>query len=159
MPRAPFSMLVLLATLAGCASPPGVAPGGPPRAASAGDVGPALETHFSAWRGTPHRWGGLSRSGVDCSGFVYVTYREVFGLRLPRDTRGQSRVGRGVSREELREGDLVFFRIGPKKRHVGIYVGDGEFIHASSSRGVMRSSLELPYWRDAYWKSIRVVSY
>lgn len=90
---------------------------------------------------------------------MFVTYRDVFGLRLPRDTRGQSRVGLDIPRAELRRGDLVFFSIEGKQRHVGIYMGEGDFIHASSTRGVMRSSLFLPYWQDAYWKSVRIVGY
>lgn len=169
MPHARLTLLLALAALAGCASAPpaSVESASAPAAAPAGHVGSALETHYRAWRGTPHRWGGLSHAGIDCSGFVFVTYRDVFGVRLPRDTGGQSRVGRAVSRGELRRGDLVFFAIGSdegsgkdaKTRHVGIYVGGGEFIHASSSRGVMRSSLHHPYWRDAYWKSTRVVSH
>ncbi len=116
-------------------------------------IAQSLAEHYSSWRGVRHRYGGVSRSGVDCSGFVLLTYRKVFGIELPRTTREQARLGKRVSQRQLRPGDLVFFKIGWGTKHVGIYLGDGAFMHASESRGVAKSRLKDPYWRNRYWKA------
>lgn len=109
------------------------------------------------WHGTPHRMGGTDRGGVDCSGLVMRIFQDRFGISLPRSTVNQVRVGRFVSRSRLRPGDLVFFRPSWKKQdHVGIYMGHGRFLHASSSHGVIVSNLNNPYWRDCYWQARRV---
>ncbi len=86
---------------------------------------------------------------MDCSGFVVVTMRDKFDLQLPRDTREQSKIGTRIDKDELLPGDLVFFKTGSGESglHVGIYDTNNEFIHASTSRGVMRSSLDNVYWR------------
>jgi probable lipoprotein NlpC len=68
-----------------------------------------LKKHFSKWRGTKYRDGGMSHSGIDCSGFSVVTYRDLFGIKLPRTTTKQAEKGRAVSKRGLRAGDLVFF--------------------------------------------------
>lgn len=111
---------------------------------------------LSEWKGVPYRFGGMTKQGVDCSGFVYLAFVNEFDIRLPRTTSHQVTQGVIVDKEDLVPGDLVFFNTSYKDRHVGIYVGDDQFIHASSSRGVMMSSLENPYWQDAYWHSRRV---
>ncbi|HEX7071174.1 MAG TPA: NlpC/P60 family protein [Rhodothermales bacterium] len=116
-----------------------------------------LRSEVRTWEGTPHRLGGQNRSGVDCSGFVMRVYDDVFGLSLPRTTEDQAQEGREVSASSLVPGDLVFFRTAPKTRHVGIYLSDGEFAHASSSDGVRVSHLDEPYWRRTYWMSRRVL--
>ena len=116
----------------------------------------ALHEQLREWYRVPNRVGGLSKSGVDCSGFAYLTYKEYFGIRLPRTTRQQAQVGMGISKADLRPGDLVFFRTGFVRRHVGMYTGKGRFIHASTSRGVTESRLDNPYWRRNYWKAVRV---
>lgn len=116
----------------------------------------SLYQQFRLWEGTPYDLGGLNLSGVDCSGFVYVTYRDRLGWHLPRTTERQARIGREIAREDLRAGDLVFFKTGFKVRHVGMYLEDGRFLHASTSRGVIISSLLNPYWEEAYWHSRRV---
>jgi len=129
------------------------------RASYAGNnaVRQGLLEYYDAWKGVPHRMGGLSRRGIDCSGFVYRTYRDVFGITLPRSTQLQARTGAFVPHRRLSAGDLVFFRIGRNTRHVGIYLGNGQFMHASKSRGVMISSLDNPYWTAAYWRALRVM--
>ncbi len=109
------------------------------------------------WYGTPYRMGGTSRSGIDCSGFVMTAYRDLFGIPLPRTTKAQMKVGYSVAQSQLQPGDLVFFRPPYKTRHVGIYLGRGEFAHASSSQGVMVSHLNNRYWRGAYWAARRVM--
>ncbi len=108
------------------------------------------------WHGTPHRMGGLTKRGVDCSGLVMILYRDVMGIRLPRTTALQSKQGKKISRKNLRVGDLMFFKTGWGKRHSGIYVGNGEFVHTSSRRGVMISSIKDKYWMDSYWMTRRI---
>ena len=121
------------------------------------EVRARLLAHHASWRGTPHVWGGLSRSGVDCSGYIYRAYRDVFARSLPRTTRAQVQLGQGIPRAQLRDGDLVFFKTGPNKRHAGIYVGNGQFAHASYSEGVTISSLDNVYWKRHYWQSRRLL--
>jgi probable lipoprotein NlpC len=111
------------------------------------------------WYGTPHRMGGLSRSGIDCSGFVFITFSDKFGIDLPRSTGLQKDIGLPVKQKELQYGDLVFFKTGLFSRHVGIYVGNRQFIHASTSKGVTRDSLDDYYWSKKYWKAMRVIVY
>lgn len=115
-----------------------------------------LNKQYNDWHNVPHRMGGLSKSGVDCSGLVYITYREKFGIDVPRSTEYQSQVGQSIKKHQLRAGDMVFFKTGVKVRHVGIYIDKGDFIHASSSKGVMISNLDNPYWSSAYWKAQRL---
>jgi len=116
-----------------------------------------LLAYYDTWKGVPHRMGGLSRRGIDCSGFVYRAYRDVFGITLPRSTQLQAGTGIFVPRRHLSAGDLVFFRIGRNTRHVGIYLGNSQFMHASKSRGVIISSLDNPYWLQTYWRALRVM--
>ncbi|HEC19871.1 MAG TPA: hypothetical protein ENI97_11080 [Gammaproteobacteria bacterium] len=147
--------------LGGCASQPSAPAGAPRRPVSVGEpaykgnLKARLQTHLKAWRGTPYVYGGLSKRGIDCSGFVYVTYRDVFGQRVARSTVSLAAMGHDVPQNKLRTGDLVFFKTGRRQRHVGVYVGGGRFIHASTSKGVMVSQLNSPYWRSHYWKSVR----
>lgn len=117
----------------------------------------ALYRQLSEWEGVRYRYGGLDKSGVDCSGFVQVTLKQRFGLETPRSTKGLSGYGVAVSRGRLRAGDLVFFRTGRSKRHVGIYVEDDRFLHASTSRGVTLSDMESRYWKRRYWQARRVL--
>ncbi len=116
----------------------------------------ALYDQLHRWRGTQYQLGGLGRNGIDCSGLTYVVYRDLFGRQLPRTTDAQVGVGRPVERSALAPGDLVFFKTGTFQRHVGIYVSDDMFLHASQSSGVRLSSLASDYWRDRYWKARRV---
>lgn len=111
---------------------------------------------YQQWKGTKYSFGGLSKKGIDCSGFIYVTYLERFGLELPRSTKLQSQIGKEIKRNELRPGDLVFFKTGLKARHVGIYMESDKFLHVSTKKGVIISKLGDYYWKDKYWKSRRV---
>ena len=117
-----------------------------------------LNDQLQTWHGTPYRYGGMSRSGVDCSGFVLMTMRDQFDLQLPRDTRTQSKIGTEIDKDELLPGDLVFFKTGygDNGLHVGIYDTDNAFIHASTSQGVVRSSLNNVYWRKNFWQARRI---
>jgi len=115
-----------------------------------------LYQQVEAWEGTPYRLGGLSKEGIDCSGFVYMTYLTRFNTRLPRSAYRQSQTGDYVFQRDLRAGDLVFFRIGYSTRHVGIYLENDLFAHASKSSGVMVSDLQDTYWSRRYWKAVRI---
>ncbi|AKM47833.1 MULTISPECIES: C40 family peptidase [Edwardsiella] len=117
-----------------------------------------LNDQLRQWHGAPYRYGGMERSGVDCSGFVYRTFRDRFAIQLPRTTQEQTALGTRVSRDDLLPGDLVFFRTGRGDNglHVGIYDTNDTFIHASTSQGVTRSSLGNVYWRNVYWQARRL---
>jgi cell wall-associated NlpC family hydrolase len=103
------------------------------------------------WLGTPYRWGGNDRRGIDCSGFTVRMHEAVARRTIPRTTIEQYLAGRPVSEGQLRAGDLLFFRTtGPGVSHVGVWLGDGQFAHATRSRGVIISSLREPYWASRY---------
>ena len=108
--------------------------------------------------GTPYLWGGSSPSGFDCSGFVQYVLKQS-GITLPRTTSEQVTVGKSISKSELLPGDLVFlqntYRTGVS--HVGIYIGDGKMIHASSSKGVTISDLSTSYYTKHYHSSRRIL--
>ena len=119
------------------------------------DTRKALGTFYRDWKGTPYRMGGMSKRSVDCSALTVIAYRDIFGVSLPRTVDDQARVGSYVAQHALKPGDLVFFKTGFFQRHVGIYLEDRRFIHASSSNGVMISRLDEPYWSRKYWKATR----
>jgi cell wall-associated NlpC family hydrolase len=102
------------------------------------------------YRGTPYKYGGTSPKGFDCSGFVWYVYAQ-HGINLPRTADKQYEVGMAVKANDLKPGDVVFFTTEEKgPSHCGIFVGQGKFIHASSSRGVMVSGLADQYWKPRY---------
>ena len=177
-------VLVVLAVLAtGCAAkgtaatprpfpgaslPPRRAPlpGVPPRSGvpaepdSAGiTVQPAVISLALALRGTPYLNGGSDPTGFDCSGFVQWVFAQQ-GLARPREVKQQYRVGREIDSDDVRAGDLVFFEtVSPGASHVGIALGGGEFVHAPSSRGVVRvERYASGYWADRWVGARRVVT-
>ncbi len=111
--------------------------------------------------GTPYKFGGSSPDkGIDCSGFVKHVYKESAGLSLPRSARDMSKEGEVVARQDLKPGDLVFFNTRKRPNsHVGIYKGDGEFVHASSShtRKVTVSKMDQKYWATRFNGARRVL--
>ena len=118
-----------------------------------------LYIEASNWIGVPYRSGGTTRKGVDCSGLASNIYRSVYNKSLRRSTDEQMKQASKVSRGKLKEGDLVFFssRNSRKKvAHVGIYLKDGKFVHASSSRGVIVSNLNEPYYRTHWMRGGRI---
>lgn len=116
-----------------------------------------LYTFIDDWTGTPYKYGGLSKSGVDCSGFCNVLYKEVYNKQLPRGTKDIAKQLNKVKQSKLQEGDLVLFDIeGKKNAHVGVYLQNNKFVHASTSKGVIVSSLENPYYKKAYNKGGKI---
>lgn len=113
---------------------------------------------YAGWKAVRYRFGGSSKKGVDCSAFVQLTFREQFGINLPRSTSEQQKIGKKIQRIKLHAGDLVLFRAGPTGRHVGIYLGNNKFVHASASIGVTISSLNDQYWHKRYYAGRRVLN-
>ena len=106
--------------------------------------------------GAPYRFGGSSLKGIDCSSFVQKIYK-IFDITLPRNAREQSKVGISVTREKLTEGDLIFFHTNRSLGHVGIYIGNNEFVHASSRGKVIRvDNLDTPYYQKRFQRAVRV---
>jgi cell wall-associated NlpC family hydrolase len=122
-----------------------------------------LRTVTESWRGTPYKLGGTGKSGIDCSAFSRVVYKEALALDLPRTAAEQELLGKPIERPSLRTGDLVFFRtqgMGPffKSRHVGVYLGGGEFAQSSGSKGVTISRLDNYYWNKKYVAARRLTA-
>jgi len=110
------------------------------------------------WLGTPHADGGHTRSGTDCSGFVQAVFQETYHIHLSRHSAEMLEQDvRVIDRDALREGDLVFFRIGGSHvSHVGIFLKDNLFAHASTSKGVTVDSMNSPYYQKAFYRAGRV---
>lgn len=111
----------------------------------------SLYTFIEEWYGTPYRFGGTGRSGIDCSAFTRQLYEDVYSMDLLRTSIEQFASALFIRKDELREGDLVFFKIhGRRISHVGVYLYDGKFVHASVSQGVVISDLSDAYWARYY---------
>ena len=111
---------------------------------------------FKQWEGAPYQFGGTSKHGVDCSAFVQLAYRDATSVQLPRTTLKQSQIGTKINYELAESGDLVFFKTNRTTRHVGVYLGNRQFMHASTSKGVIISRLDNPYWASKFWHFRRV---
>ena len=117
----------------------------------------AIITTARKYIGVPYVWGGSTPKGFDCSGFVQYVFN-AHGISLPRTSKQQYAVGSWVSKSNLQPGDLVFFDTsGSGISHLGIYIGDNQFIHASSSKGVIISSLSNTYWAPRYYGARRIL--
>lgn len=121
-----------------------------------------LLSEAETYIGTPYRFGGMTRSGIDCSAFVLSVFGSALGMQLPRVAAAQSQEGEGVDKTSLHKGDLVFFSHGSRISHVGIVYdvtedGDVKFIHASTSKGVMISSLDDSYWGPKFRFAKRII--
>lgn len=122
-----------------------------------------LLAEADSYLGTPYRYGGMTRNGIDCSAFVLSVFGTSMGMNLPRVAASQAQQGERVSREEIQKGDLVFFSQGSRISHVGIVhsvspEGDIKFIHAATSRGVMVSSLTDSYWGPKFRFAKRIIN-
>lgn len=114
----------------------------------------ALAGVYNEWAGTRYRMGGTTKRGIDCSAFMQTAFWAAYGVELPRSTAEQRYLGRKISKNELQKGDLVFFR---GNNHVGVYIGNNQFMHASTSQGVTISSLDENYWARTYTQSRRIM--
>jgi len=119
--------------------------------------GDRLVSRAMNYIGTPYRYGGTTPRGFDCSGFVYFLYGEVFGQRIPRMPHEMAREGMQVGRDDLRRGDLVFFGHRGTFTHVGIYAGDGRFVHATRpGLPLTVTPLDSDYYRQRYMMAVRL---
>ena len=145
--------VALALALAACASAPSAQRGASKSAAD--------DAAIQALRmvGQPYRFGGAGPKAFDCSGLVQYSYRHA-GVALPHNTEQQRRTSKRIKVAELRRGDLVFFdQEGKKNSHVGIYLGDGRFVHApSSSKAVRRDRLDSPYWKKHLSEARRIAA-
>ena len=116
-----------------------------------------LYQQYEKWHFTPYSYGGTTLSGVDCSALVQSVFRDAFGVELPRTTLQQLYVGYRISKSRLQAGDIVFFKTGYNVRHAGIYIENGNFMHASSTYGVKLSNINKSYWKSRYMQSRRVL--
>jgi cell wall-associated NlpC family hydrolase len=162
-----LSVLAVFFLISACATPPkqsGVAitgsahPHVAKRDFAGAEIEKRLREEYRHWKGTRHCLGGTGSRGIDCSGFVKAVYKDVFKIDLPRTTRAQVRQGQPVSFGKLRAGDLVFFKPPSYPRHVGIYLGGSEFVHASKNKGITLSKIDKYYWGKYYWTARRILS-
>jgi cell wall-associated NlpC family hydrolase len=115
-----------------------------------------LLAQYEEWKGVKYKYGGLSKDGIDCSGFIYETFLTKFEIKLPRKSIVQGKVGINISVSSLQAGDLLFFKTRISTTHIGIYIENSDFIHVSESLGVAKSSLNDPYWHKRFWKARRI---
>ena len=122
-----------------------------------------IVNHARTFSGTPYAWGGTTRKGMDCSGLIYVSYKEE-GITLPRVSRDMATRGKKINKSAIKKGDLVFFKTSKRSKkinHVGLVTevksGTVYFIHSTTSKGVLTSSLEEKYWKKAYNQARRIL--
>ncbi len=123
------------------------------------DVQKRLLAEVNRWGAVRYHRGGLTKQGIDCSGFTCRVFNDALSVALPRTSREQARLGERIDRDDLALGDLLFFTTRLRKRrigHVGIYIGDGKFVHSSRS-GVRVDSLEEAYFKRRYVTARRVL--
>ncbi|MFK2822873.1 NlpC/P60 family protein [Arcobacter sp. YIC-80] len=116
----------------------------------------ALMQFYNEWKGVRYKFGGNSKKGIDCSAFTQRIFKEKFNIKIPRSTRTQVKVGEKIKKSQLKLGDLVFFKTGRIDRHVGVYMGNGKFMHASI-KGVKFTKLNKNFYKKAYWTSRRII--
>ena len=158
-----FLKAFLIVLLSGCSSPP---PSESFNDLGATQVLSSYEKNvqqefldvYRGWKGVPYRLGGNSYNGIDCSAFVQIAYKEALNIHLPRTTLAQVNIGNELNYDQVKVGDLAFFKTSSKVRHVGVYIGNKQFMHASTSKGVIISRLDNPYWASKFWHFRRVAT-
>ncbi len=115
-----------------------------------------LISFYKDWKNVKYKYGGNSKKGIDCSAFTQRIYKKIFDINIPRTTKYQVKSGRAIKKSKLEMGDLVFFKTGKRDRHVGVYMGDGTFLHASI-KGVKFTKLNKAYYKRKYWTSRRIL--
>lgn len=110
---------------------------------------------YANWKGTKYQLGGDSKEGIDCSGLTRRIYREVYGIELPRRTYEQVKIGSRIERQNLKPGDIVYFKPEGTGSHTAVYLGETLFINASTAKGVVISTLENIYWNKYFEFGIR----
>ena len=115
-----------------------------------------LYSFIDEWMEAPYHYGGTNKNGIDCSGLSCQLMRNVFTVNLPRTAREQYNISSKIGKEAMQEGDLVFFNISRGISHVGVYLGDNYFVHASLNNGVIISNLEEPYYNRHFVGAGRV---
>jgi lipoprotein Spr len=117
-----------------------------------------LYAFIDEWYGVKYSYGGKSKKGVDCSGFASILYREVFGADIAGPSASLYDQFEKIPKEELKEGDLVFFKIETKEiSHVGIYLQNNKFVHATTKAGVMIDDLNNEYYKKYFGGSVRII--
>lgn len=117
----------------------------------------AIMEFYSEWKNVKYVYGGNSKKGIDCSAFTQRIYKEKLDVKIPRTTWTQVKVGKEVKKSELKLGDLIFFKTGVRNRHVGIYMGNGDFMHASV-KGIKFTKVDKPFYKKHYWTSRRIIN-
>lgn len=151
-----IALCLMVTILSGCSSTPNKSHSSyklakPVNLNDSNKVKRLILSQYRLWKGTPYKYGG-----VDCSAFVQNTFRSKLGYAIPRTTRTQIKLGKHVAKKHLKIGDIVFFKTGKNSLHDGIYIGNSQFVHASSSKGVTISNLKNVYWRKTYYRSRRI---
>lgn len=154
-----LAALLAVCLLSACGSRRHTVKTNPSTAAAVADAMSRLKSRplyrfITDWTGVRYRLGGLDKNGVDCSGFAYLLERDIYGVQLPRRSRDQAQVVKDKNIAQLKEGDLIFFSFGGNEvDHVGVYLNDNFFVHASTTRGVIVDDLRLPAYQKAFVKA------
>lgn len=158
----PFQLLLLIfftAFVSSCGSRKHTAYSTTSKAAKAADAmanlkSKSLYRFITDWTGVRYKLGGLDKRGIDCSGFALLLNKEIYGISLPRRSVDQAAVIKDKGQSSLKEGDLIFFSFGGNGiDHVGVYLNNGFFVHASTTRGVIVDDLTLPAYQRVLIKS------
>lgn len=115
-----------------------------------------LVSFLEHWYGTPYRFGGIDKQGIDCSAFCSMLMDSVYGIVLPRTAKSQYEMGVKIRKQQLEQGDLVFFNTTGGISHVGVFLANNKFVHAATSNGVVISDLDDMYYKRRYIGASRV---